>query len=98
MGLRAFDFVAKLINEADSWFELRDLFQRLSNHIYIPEIHNPFLERIYFLQNRAQEEIEIKFLSELHSQVESIIFETYSDEAPVWLQKSISFGGISELQ
>lgn len=60
----------KFIEEARNAHDLRAIFLRNYGHIQLPQVHNRFFERIYFLQNESFDKSEIDTLETLKEDIE----------------------------
>lgn len=80
-----------MVDRCESSQKLAKFFFLLSGFMHHPEIHNRFLERIFFLKNQAQSFNEKVALESLEDEIEAIVFKAYSDEPE-------THGGINGLQ
>lgn len=87
-----------LIEESDSAHDLYNVYRYAYTLIQDPDLHNLFFERIYYLKLRATSREELKNLSFIERDIESLVNKEYADESKSWLKKFINFGGKDGLQ
>lgn len=88
-----------LLGNSESAQDLRFLYILFRVFLSLPEIHNPFFEKIYSLEINPSSPGEAIALETLKQEVEAIVHNEYADEAPQWLRYHFSnHGGTDGLQ